>query len=648
MRLLGKNSKIQMFPLLKILYFPLKCLWHLRQKSSLFLQKYQAFRSDLRRPVQEMSLQMLFSSFPSESHISTPIAVVKQYLAGCFDLLGTGWISRHNQQDFLLDQQQYHREYSQTLRMMISPNYHLLNWQLDPRSGESGTAMYFWWNNTARTGVKGFDIKQPWELGRMQYLCEIAVLHVQKSLPEQDLWLFFKDSVLDFDASNPYDMGCQWGCSMDVAIRAVNLLTAYSLFQTAGVGGDNREFHSIFTRLIYLHGKHIWKNLEKQLYFTNNHYFADLCGLIFIGTALYQTSEGRKWFAFAVKEFRKELVKQFLSDGGNFEASSTYHVQVGEMVIFTLALLIGSGEMETWSEKEQQQTMTLVAGILELAQALVAPDGNLVQIGDNDSGIFLHLAPAWEKRGELPEENRRNIIGFVSAASVLLSRATKEQVRHPDAQLIRALLKEKKPPIILEHIRENEFKVTATSEIPELPFRVVKEFYIPKIEPELLQLKYFPDFGVAVWSAPNLWLSLFWGGPGQCDVGGHSHNDKLSMILFVDGKPVLNDPGSFCYTGDPVKRNLYRSVHSHPLAVSVSDSENEFAGCGLFAFPWTFNTKPIKVGHNELILKFTTQKKCAIRHVRINCNGSVNVQTITDFHWIPPLATTVFSDGYGK
>lgn len=137
------------------------------------------------------------------------------------------------------------------------------------------------------TGVKGFDIKQPWELGRMQYLCEIAFLHVQKCFPEQNFRKFFKDSILDFYASNPYGMGYQWEYSMDVAIRAINLLTAYSLFKTTGVTGNNREFHFIFTRLIYLHGKHIWKNLEKELYFTNNHYFANICSLIFIGTALY-------------------------------------------------------------------------------------------------------------------------------------------------------------------------------------------------------------------------------------------------------------------------------------------------------------------------------------------------------------------------
>lgn len=637
-----------MFSFLKIFYFPLKCFWHLRQKISLFLQKYQAFQSDLRRPIQGMSLQMLFFTFPSESNISTPVTIVKQYLAGFFDLLGTGWIPRYNQQNFLLDQQLYHRKYSQTLRTMISPNYQLLNWQLDPRSGESGSAMSFWQNNTMLTGVKGFDIKQPWELGRMQYLCQLALLHVQKRLPEQNLWQFFKDSVLDFDASNPYDMGCQWGCSMDVAIRAINLLTAYSLFKTTGVTGNNREFHFIFTRLIYLHGKHIWKNLEKELYFTNNHYFADICGLIFIGIALYQTLDGRKWFDFAAKEFRKELLKQFLPDGGNFEASSTYHVQVGEMVVFTVALLIGSGEFETWSDKEQQKTMTLIAKILNLAQALVAPDGKLVQIGDNDSGIFLHLAPAWEKSNELPEENRRNIIGFVSAASVLLSRATKEQECHPDAQLIKALLKEKKPPIILKYSKQSKIEFKSSEKIPKFPYKTIEKFSIPKIESNLLQLKYFPDFGIAVWSAPNLWLSLFWGGPGQCGIGGHSHNDKLSMILFVTGKPALNDPGSFCYTGDPVKRNLYRSVHSHPMAVSVSDSENEFANCKLFSFPTHFSVKVHELSITGIKLSLKMTHCQYTRTIQILPTGSILIETACSQAFDMKKSLIPFSDNYGR
>lgn len=318
------------------------------------------------------------------------------------------------------------------------------------------------------------------------------------------------------------------------------------------------------------------------------------------------------------------------------------------MVVFTVALLIGSGEFETWSNKEQQQTITLIAKILDRAQTLVAPDGKLMQIGDNDSGIFLHLAPAWEKREKLPEENRRNIIGFVSAASVLLSRATREQSHHPDAQLIKALLKRKKPPLISKHSEQSKINFTSTEEMPELPYRTIKEFCIPQIESNLLQLKYFPDFGIAVWSAPNLWLSLFWGGPGQCGIGGHSHNDKLSMDLYVDGKAVLNDQGSFYYTGNPVKRNLYRSVHSHPMEISVSDSENEFDNCKRFSFPMHFSVKVHDLSITGINLSLKMAHCQYTRTIQILPTGSILLETACSQAFDMKKSLIPFGNNYGR
>lgn len=629
---------------LRLWYFPLKCLWHLKRKCSLFRQKRRVFFSEFRRPVPGIRLNVLFPAYSCAGAGAAP--VWEQYRAGRFDLLGTGWISRRITQDFLRDQRGCHREYSRKLREMISPDYQLLDWQKDPRSGKSGTVSQFWADNTALSGKGGFDIKQPWELGRMQYLSEVAAGHVQRRFPEQDLWRFFKDSVLDFYASNPYGMGCQWGCSMDVAIRAVNVLVAYTLFRTSGAGKGDPEFDAVFARFIQLHGRHIRRNLEKQLYFANNHYFADLCGLIFIGAALRETAEGRRWFRFAVKEFRSELVKQFLPDGGNFEASSTYHVQVGEMAVFTLALLIGEGEVETWPEHEQQNAMRLVAGMVELAQTLIAPDGNLVQIGDNDSGIFLHLAPVREVQGGIIRENRRNIAGFVAAATAL-SAPAEETTVHPDALLIHALLHGRSVPFASKNAGHRSRKMDSVAELPELPFSMEETFQIPVLPPEMFELEYFSDFGVAVWKAPGVWLSLFWGGPGQCGVGGHSHNDKLSMILFVDGKAVLNDPGSFCYTGDPVRRNLYRSVHSHPFAVSVANSrEEEFAGCSLFSFPVSFSVTLQKLSTDGIQIQLKSHGCCYKRTVQI-LPGIIRITTACSREFDMTKDFIPFSDAYG-
>jgi hypothetical protein len=46
-------------------------------------------------------------------------------------------------------------------------------------------------------------------------------------------------------------------------------------------------------------------------------------------------------------------------------------------------------------------------------------------------------------------------------------------------------------------------------------------------------------------------------------VGGHSHNDKLSFELHVNGRPLIVDPGSPTYTRDAAERNRYRGTGHH-------------------------------------------------------------------------------------
>jgi hypothetical protein len=50
---------------------------------------------------------------------------------------------------------------------------------------------------------------------------------------------------------------------------------------------------------------------------------------------------------------------------------------------------------------------------------------------------------------------------------------------------------------------------------------------------------------------------------GQQGVGGHAHNDKLSVVLSARGRPLVIDPGTACYSADIVRRDLFRSTAMH-------------------------------------------------------------------------------------
>jgi len=70
---------------------------------------------------------------------------------------------------------------------------------------------------------------------------------------------------------------------------------------------------------------------------------------------------------------------------------------------------------------------------------------------------------------------------------------------------------------------------------------------------------------------------------GTRGVGNHTHNDKLSFTLHVAGDDFLVDPGTYLYTSDPERRNLFRSTAMHNTVTVDHQEQNEFIPHSLFS-----------------------------------------------------------------
>ena len=89
-------------------------------------------------------------------------------------------------------------------------------------------------------------------------------------------------------------------------------------------------------------------------------------------------------------------------------------------------------------------------------------------------------------------------------------------------------------------------------------------------------LAVFADTGYAVLRTPRLWLAFDCGQPSPPYLPAHAHADALSFQLWVDGSPVVVDPGTFTYEPG-AQRDWFRGTRAHST-VAVDGDQFELWG----------------------------------------------------------------------
>jgi hypothetical protein len=206
------------------------------------------------------------------------------------------------------------------------------------------------------------DIKVPWELSRFQHILNL------------DAQTFYSQ-VNDWIDKNPYLIGVNWVCPMDVSIRAINFIYGFDKFKNSDLPVD---FWKKFVCSLYDHAKYLENNWEIWQH-TNNHYLSDLIGYFYLCFFFEDLTYFKKAKHKTYKKILHEFEKQIQPDGTSYEGSTSYHGLVTEIFYHFYLLCTNNNISLPKSFKEKLNKMFLF-----LDDCF---DGNsLVQIGDNDSG----------------------------------------------------------------------------------------------------------------------------------------------------------------------------------------------------------------------------------------------------------------------
>jgi len=219
------------------------------------------------------------------------------------------------------------------------------------------------------------DIKVPWELSRFQHLFYLGRAY---EITGNRIYVqTFVDHAADWIDQNPFLVGVNWACPMEVAIRAINWIFAFHFFKNEPT--IPADFWQNFIGSLYEHAYYLKHNWETS-YRPNNHYIADLVGYFYLCNFFEAIPLCKKAKKFAYKKILKQFDHQIHPDGTSYEGSTAYHKLNTELFwLFSLACQATKIKLPTSFDKK-------LATMFAFIEHCSITKQELVQIGDNDSG----------------------------------------------------------------------------------------------------------------------------------------------------------------------------------------------------------------------------------------------------------------------
>jgi len=467
------------------------------------------------------------NNFPAS--IQSTIVEADRICDCIFDLLGSGPI---------------HVAYKPT-----NPINNCIDWHYDFKSGRRWSLRHYKFYNVSELD-KHSDIKVPWELARFQHLSTLGKAYWYTD--DEKYTQEFVREIKNWIDKNPVDLGVNWICSMEAAIRAINWIWGYYFFK------DSKEitpdFLVEFLKSLLIHGRHIMENLEYGK-ITSNHYLSDIAGLLYLGIIFPEFKEAKKWREFGVKELIKEMEKQVYEDGVDFEASTSYHRLVLEL-FFSSALLCRINHIKLpkkfWDRLEKMFDFVLY---------YLKPNGKAPQIGDNDNGR-LHIL------------KQRDVLdhSYLLTMGALLFNNSEYKIKRFD----------------FDEEALWFFGQDAYEQYNKLAYR----------NPSL-NSNAFESGGVYIMRNNHFYVIVNCGFNNRNSKAAHAHNDELSFELNIGGQDFIIDPGAYSYTGDYRSRNLFRSSRGHNTVVVDGIEINSFDEQEIFKMKNEAKAKVLKWMINE-------------------------------------------------
>lgn len=373
------------------------------------------------------------------------------------------------------------------------------------------------------------DIRTNWELNRHYQFSALAksfyLTNNVKYLNE------LYDLFFDWNQHNLFLHGVEWNSPMEIAIRVNSWCFTLAFLNMV----DKKYNEPRFLRLKHdlEHGILVMTDHITQHYSSyssaNNHLIIELYAVCLVGILF----NNKSWEKESIQKLTDELVRQNYSDGVNKEMSLHYQTFIME-AYGLLMLLMKFNNIEIpaiWNKYLSKMSEFVADSYDDRGQAII--------FGDNDEGKILNLSGK-------SFDYYKYILDLMS--------------------------------IILD------VRYTCLKELDEnLQWLINDDLLYKSYNKKIYQkksLKCYKQGGYTFIRDKKKGLFI---GIDHADLGfgvlaAHGHADALSFQLYLNGKPIFIDSGTYNYHISPKDRDNFRSTKSHNTVLVNNNNQSEILG----------------------------------------------------------------------
>jgi len=374
------------------------------------------------------------------------------------------------------------------------------------------------------------DIKYVWEKSRFSFL-HLLIRYDQHFQVDQSELVF--SQIDSWIAANPINCGPNWKCSQEISLRTMNWLFALYYYKDSAALTEER-FQKIM-HVCYWQLKHVREHINfSRIAVRNNHAITETLMLHLSGIFFPFFPEAAQWQKQGQQWLDQELLYQIYPDGTFLQFSHNYHRVL-------IQLLSWYFNLSALNEKPIADKIysRAYASLSYLSTCVFGENGELPNYGANDGALFFKLTHAGY-RDYRPQLNALHY--FLTGRNQYNS----------------------------NYWEETEWYGTRQS--------LSKNYEPVKLE----TLGSFKDGGYYIIREKTASTFL------RC--GNHkdrpSQADNLHLDIWINGRNILRDAGSYMYNTKPEFVNYFFGTASHNT-VMLGDHHQMLKGPRFIWLNWT-------------------------------------------------------------